>query len=594
MFAQLVGIPGSGKSSVAARLAAQHPDCVAHVVVHHERVGRLLWRHPRTTLAALLNWVPVVVIALFAKGSVAARSDRLAPLSALLNLMVRYRQLERRQPTTRRILLFDEFVEQRILGIFAHSTGPVSRATLRWTLFWLRRYEATPIYLAIDAGEAQKRVEQREEGWPPRWDRLDPSVRSDILERQQTALSDLYLFSPGGYWIGCEGGIDEVAERVLAALDARSSPRRPRPTIGHFVFNLSRYSGAAGQARLLAARVEGFDPIFFSAERDRRTASFARVEDSSLRVLYLPRNPLRAFLVIADFSFTHRIRLFHIHGFIGAGLLSGWILRRRLILKSTLLDSDDFGSMAGRAGGPFLLWLARRAHRNIAPSSAIAEVNRRHAPNALIQHLPNGVQTSGALSPRASAKRAPIFCVVGLVCERKRTHLAIEKFLASHARDAKAKLYVVGPFGDQAGLDEGDERYLAHCRSLIPASRVDKVVWTGSLPREELRSIYEESLALLCFSRFEGLPNVLLEAMAANCVPVTTEIEGVAREVVPDERSGFVIGDDEALPSLAQLVECSAALGPRRRAEAAFSIDGIAREYERIYSEMLERPRGSR
>lgn len=587
MFAQLVGLPGCGKSSLAAQLAVRHPERIAHVEVQHERIAGLLRRRPWLTLTALSRLAPVAVAAIACGRGVGSLRDRLAPLASLLNLMVRYRELQTHDRADR-ILIFDEFVHQRVLGLFAFSPDPISRSGLRWSLLWLRGYDAIPVYLPLAAAEAEKRIEARDAGWPPRWRSLRPELRSSLLARQQSALEELFLFAPGGTLIPATSTLEDTADEVFAFLERATREPGPRPRVGHFAFNLSSYSGAARQAYSLARQLEGVDSILFDVERGRRAARIERIEGSSLRVVRLPGNPLRALLAIIDASLTHRLQIFHLHGLVGAGLLSGWLLRRKLLLKTTLLGDDDLESLSTRLLGPIWLWLARRAQLNIAPSTAIAERNRRHLPEWRIRRIPNGVSVAEAPAARPTPRSEPIFCVVGLVCERKRTHLAIEKFLAAYGDDESARLHVVGPFGDQPGLDEGGQAYLERCQRLIPDEQADRVVFTGALAREEVQSIYESSLALLCFSELEGMPNVLLEAMAANCVPVTTEIAGVAREVIVDPSCGFVIEAGAPLPALADLVVCSQALGPRRRVEEAFALERIAEEYRVLYHELID------
>ncbi len=360
---------------------------------------------------------------------------------------------------------------------------------------------------------------------------------------------------------------------------------REKPVIGYFVFNLTSYSGAALQALFLAKHLRDHEVIFFNVERERRWLDIDRSGANDGIVVHLPRNPLRAMAAILSFVRRHQIEIFHLHGLVGIGLLTGLLLRRRLVLKSTLLGWDDFDSIRARRWGGLLLSLLRRVDRNIVLSRALEEINCRHLSAEQVKRLPNGVE----IGATPLAKRDPLFCTVGVVCPRKQTHLAIEGFLRSYAHLEGAMLYVVGPTNSEARLDESSESYLAHCNSLVPGPLRERVVFTGRIPKNELDRIYHACLGFLSFSTFEGMPNALLEAMAANCVPVVGDLGGVAHEVVSTPECGFILAPDATPPTLDALRELSATKAPYQRVRARFSLEHIASEYARIYRELLNR-----
>ena len=66
------------------------------------------------------------------------------------------------------------------------------------------------------------------------------------------------------------------------------------------------------------------------------------------------------------------------------------------------------------------------------------------------------------------------------------------------------------------------------------------VLTKPSLPQDELIPEYQGASVILQPSRFEGLPNVVMEAMACGCVPVVTRAGGMP-DLVGD--AGFVAGD---------------------------------------------------
>ncbi|MEM4204855.1 MAG: glycosyltransferase, partial [Candidatus Methanomethylicaceae archaeon] len=95
-------------------------------------------------------------------------------------------------------------------------------------------------------------------------------------------------------------------------------------------------------------------------------------------------------------------------------------------------------------------------------------------------------------------------------------------------------------------------------------------------------------------SLWEGLPTVILEAMAAKVPVIGTAVSGTS-ELIEHERTGLLVppGDAEQLakailyilahPEVVQdMVECA-----YKTARARFSIEVVARQYEMFYEQLL-------
>ena len=82
------------------------------------------------------------------------------------------------------------------------------------------------------------------------------------------------------------------------------------------------------------------------------------------------------------------------------------------------------------------------------------------------------------------------------------------------------------------------------------------------------------------------MPNALLEAMAANCVPIVGALGGVAEEIIEHGVSGFTLKEDDALPTLDEVVCRSKNKAARNRIKAAYDIRLIARRYGELYREL--------
>ena len=353
--------------------------------------------------------------------------------------------------------------------------------------------------------------------------------------------------------------------------------------VAHFTFNLHSYSGAALQALALARRISGHESIFFNAESSEATRRPAH-GPGGLSVIDLPSRPPMALARALTELRRRRCDLLHLHGAVPSGLLAATLLGKPFILKTTLVGDDDFDSLPARRFGWLLYQLARRANFNIALSEPMASINARHLARGRIICLPNGVELGEPPLRRA----APLFCTVGAVTPRKRTHVAINRFIATFAHLPGAKLYVVGPNENDFNLGEIERGYLRHCKEQIPPQSESQVEFTGHLCQEQLLSLYRECMGFMLFSENEGMPNALLEAMAANCVPIVSPLGGVAREIITaDGACGFVLDDSDPTPSFEQLLVVTATERPRHRVAAAFSLENLAGRYAELYDRLV-------
>jgi len=149
-------------------------------------------------------------------------------------------------------------------------------------------------------------------------------------------------------------------------------------------------------------------------------------------------------------------------------------------------------------------------------------------------------------------------------------------------RGYDARVVIVGEGGERAKLERLAAELGIADRILLPG-------WQADVKR------YFEAMDLFALSSFrEGLPNVLLEAMALGVPVVATRVNGVPR-LVQDGRNGFLVeaGDQEGLTTalvglmkndgLRELFRSAA----RRTVETRFSFPTRMTNLKRVYDELL-------
>jgi glycosyltransferase involved in cell wall biosynthesis len=122
-----------------------------------------------------------------------------------------------------------------------------------------------------------------------------------------------------------------------------------------------------------------------------------------------------------------------------------------------------------------------------------------------------------------------------------------------------------------------------------------QVVFTGY--RDDVASILKTIDVVALPSRWEGLPLVLLEAMACRKPIVATRVTGNV-DVVVDGETGFLVpsGAPEALADKLILLVRDArlrdALGQygRKRVESEFSLDRMVAQIRSLYQDLLDWP----
>jgi starch synthase (maltosyl-transferring) len=294
-------------------------------------------------------------------------------------------------------------------------------------------------------------------------------------------------------------------------------------------------------------------------------------------------------------------------------------LRRELaafrphVLHTVLWSGNAYGRLAALASGVPVVIAAERnvvrrpgwqrvlerlldpvTDRYLVNSRAIVDelVGSGGLPRRKMQVIHNGIDL-GALpafaAGREAARRAlgldpdrALVAQVGRLEAQKDYPTFLAAAGAVAASGAAADFLVVGEGRDRAALEAEAGRLGIAERVRFTGVRHDVPALLGAVDVLALTSLYE------------GLPNVVIEAMAAGAVVVATDVGGVRELVVPEE-TGFVVPvrrPDLTAAAIGRLLADpprarAMATAARRRVEAHFTVAAMVRRTTVAYEELL-------
>jgi glycosyltransferase involved in cell wall biosynthesis len=181
-------------------------------------------------------------------------------------------------------------------------------------------------------------------------------------------------------------------------------------------------------------------------------------------------------------------------------------------------------------------WTARAGDRYVAVSEHAAGMTRQNVPGAEVVCIPNGVDidrlSTGEVmdgEPFGIGADQHVLLWMGRMVEQKDVMSAVEGIvpLAEGFRRANAVAVFVG---------DGPDRVRA-AKIADEAGLADVVRWVGW--SEKPLEWHRRSQGLLISSRWEGMPNVVLEAMGVGNPVIARDFPG-ARELVVDGETGWI------------------------------------------------------
>ena len=363
-----------------------------------------------------------------------------------------------------------------------------------------------------------------------------------------------------------------------AALQALTLARELRSRGNHVEFVTNRWSGPAD-----TAVVEGFQVQRLEPGRLRKHREF-RLWLNLARYVWRRRH---------DFDILHSHGAYYTHAFIGP-------LARLLGLKSLVkasLARDDLLGLARRGVGDLHRFMLRRISACVGISKDLVQEFREGGIREdRIHHIPNGVdierfrsipsgEVAGLRASLGLPVDQPIALYVGVLDPRKNILWLAEQWVAQDTFGTGALLLAVGP----QGRDDPDGKLRTRLAELARTHRRQFALHDY---HADVAPYYQCANLLVLPSYREGLPNVVLEAMACGLPCVAARASG-SRELIVEGETGHTYAPDDATSLAAAVRSClspeGAGMGRKARAlaETLYSIRAVADRYEALYAQLL-------
>jgi len=292
--------------------------------------------------------------------------------------------------------------------------------------------------------------------------------------------------------------------------------------------------------------------------------------------------------------------VFHIHSYL-------YSTSNQAVLAKTLKRKKALLQIHGGIGVPphGTKWLRRTAKRiydlslgrfTVENSDIVASVSQRDLrflsmsfsiPQSRIRHIPNAIDI-GLFKPaskeQSSQERTLLF--VGDLERWKGIDTLMEWINQWDGHnDHELKVRFVGQGSYYSGLLDLQERLLKRNDNV-------KIEVVGQRPHREIPALMQEATALILPTRWEGMPTVVLEAMASG-IPVISTRAGDIPSLIEDMKSGLLI--DRSFDSFKNSVRTvfedtrkvrEIVRNARSVAESRFSFSRVCEVVSELYSEL--------
>lgn len=307
---------------------------------------------------------------------------------------------------------------------------------------------------------------------------------------------------------------------------------------------------------------------------------------SNLKRSWLARFEILPFFIAVfykTFLFSKKAQLLHVH-WIPTGypvLLVSRFVRKPLVLTVHGSDLNSLGFLK-----PFYTFLLRKIDRTVCVSRSLKEgvIGLGISPSK-VSVVPNGVELSDEKISESRTERFNLLWVGRMVVEKGLFDL-LEGMKRIVREIPSATLTLVG---------EGPLRQELE-KTALSLDLQDHIIFTGVRPHKDIKEFLRASTLFVLPSLSEGLPIVLLEAMAQERAVVATRVGGIP-EVIQDGKTGLLI-PPKSPDSLAMAVirllrdeklRMDIGMEGRKRIEIDFSWGKRSEEMARVYDSLFKK-----
>ena len=234
---------------------------------------------------------------------------------------------------------------------------------------------------------------------------------------------------------------------------------------------------------------------------------------------------------------------------IPGGVVARWVQYRLSLPYAVSLRGGD---VPGTEPGLRLFYrLLKGLRRNIlgharyisAPSHGLKQLSEKVDPFA-VKVIPNAVDCE-YFRPDSQSHRSPLTLLsVGRLHRQKNVSRALEILLAVRTQfGVPAIARVIGDGPERQILEKFARRFDLN----------GAVSFEGWLPRSDVAAAYRSATVLVHLSIYEGMSNVVLEALASG-LPVVASRIPENMELIESERNGLLFGLNESSSKIAQAI----------------------------------------
>lgn len=298
---------------------------------------------------------------------------------------------------------------------------------------------------------------------------------------------------------------------------------------------------------------------------------------------------LSALVYTLFYTLRHRVDFIQAYFAVPSGWVAWVISFIRPIPYSVYFGGSDIpGANPSRFGHvypvitPLLKLIWRRARWRTVCSQELVRLAHRADPEAEFICIPNGVDTARFVPLRRGPNAQVKILFIGRLIPRKGFQRVIQALPQVRKRSKEPfEVEVVGTGAAQRDLDD--------LAATLGVS--DLIRYVGTVPYERLEQAYQYADVFVLMSLSEGMPSVILEAMACG-LPVVASNVGGNNELVHEGANGYLIAGDDIENLAHKLAELINDLALRERMGKKSRVLSLRYDWAAImaqYSELYDK-----